>query len=349
MQAVQTVGAMRYQRRYTRKHTIVISVFKKFIIPFVLIFTVMFAVFIPTGADTTENVVMAVTASRSTAQSAAHTLYETAAARKDPNDGYTDNSTKEDWIVTGSGDEMLDQALSAYNYIAYHMDPALDYIYGDLTFASPRLPRDGADFSSIDRRVLAAGFVACFKSEIGGCTNGVDVVENWNNINALRQAWLGMSYEQKLAALKDDAWLRNKGWALTSTQSAGHWGYGIIQFTKGRRVNLASFGEHENIDITQLSGQMLYVLVEWYCMINSTTVPYFQDRLLGKPFTAESCALACDLIYSYTVYSGAGYPAASFRQDRHNNINTDNWYGTGMTMFEALQAFDAEGVSAFAK
>ena len=135
MQAVQTVGAMRYQRRYTRKHTIVISVFKKFIIPFVLIFTVMFAVFIPTGADTTENVVMAVTASRSTAQSAAHTLYETAAARKDPNDGYTDNSTKEDWIVTGSGDEMLDRALSAYNYIAYHMDPALDYIYGDLTFA----------------------------------------------------------------------------------------------------------------------------------------------------------------------------------------------------------------------
>lgn len=348
MQAVQTVGSMRYQRRYRSKHTITMSVFKKLIIPVVLIFTIMFAVFFPTGADVTDDIVMSANVSANMAQGAAHTLYTQMATEKDPNDGFTGNSTTEAWEVTGSGNELLDRALSAYNYIAHYMDPALDYVYEDLTFAKPKLERKGADFSTIDRRILAAGFVACFKSEIGGCNNGVDVVENWNSISELQTTWNGMSYEQKLSALKDDSWLKNNGFSLTDTQASGKWGYGIIQFTGGRRINLASFGEKEGIDITQLAGQMQYVLVEWYCMINGTTVPYFQQRLQGKPFTAESCALACDLIYSYTVYSGAGYPTASFREDRHNNIYSPDWYGTGMTMFEALEAFEAEGVAAFA-
>lgn len=349
MQAVQSIGSSRVQRFGVKRNYLLESVAKKLAIPALLIFAFIFTVFIPTGADSTDDIVMSVGTSTSTSQSAAHMLYVTAVTEKDHNDGYVGNDTKEAWEVTGSGNDMLDRALSAYNYIAYYMDPALDYIYNDLTYATPMLDREGADFSAIDRRILAAGFVACFKNEIGGCTNGVDVVENWNELSSLRQEWTAMSYDQKIAALKDDNWLDDNGYALTSTQAGGDWGYGIIQFTGGRRINLATFGEQEGIDITQLQGQMLYVLVEWYCKINSTTVPYFQNTLLGKPFTADSCALACDLIYSYTVYSGSGYPAASFREDRHSNINTADWYGTGMTMFEALQAFDAEGVSAFTK
>lgn len=87
MQAVQTVGSMRYQHRYRNKHTIAISVFKKLIIPLVLIFTIMFAVFIPTGADVYDTVVMSVSSTRSTAQSAAHTLYATQATKRNVNDG----------------------------------------------------------------------------------------------------------------------------------------------------------------------------------------------------------------------------------------------------------------------
>lgn len=347
MQAVRTIGSTRYQKGYRSRHTITLSVLKKLALPFLLIFAVMFAVFIPTGAEDVEDVVMAVSSPVTTSQAAAHTMYMRAAMERDPNDGYVDNSTETEWEVSGTGNEQLDRALSAYNYIAHYMDPALDYIYNDLTFASPKVKREKSDFSTVDRRILAAGFVACFKSEIGGCTNGVDVVENWQVIPALRSEWLSMNYQQKIAALKDNAWLRSNGWAKTDKQASGKWGYGIIQFTGGRRVNLATFGLQEGIDITELSGQMLYVLVEWYCMINGTTVPYFQERLQGKQFTAESCALACDLIFSYTVYSGSGYPSASFRDDRHHNIYAEDWYGTGMTMFEALQAFDSEGITAF--
>lgn len=87
MQAVQTIGSLRPQRRRRSKHVVTMAIFKKLLLPLLLVLTVMFAVFLPTGADVTDNIVMSVNASSQTAQSAAHTLYSVAATTRDSNDG----------------------------------------------------------------------------------------------------------------------------------------------------------------------------------------------------------------------------------------------------------------------
>lgn len=338
------------RRLKKRRHMIYRAASTKLLLPIgAILLLILFLALRVDGAEEAAAVVDGYVSTTSTYQSDAYITYLTYEERTAVDDSDYLNTKRDegDWEVSGTGNEKLDRALSAYSYIAYNLDAALDYVYSNEK-GSTQVDRDGADFSTVDRRVLAAGFVACFKSEIGGCDNGVDVVENWQSFSALREKWKGMDYKDKLSALEDDDWLKDNGFALTAIQEKGYWGYGIIQFTAGRRKNLASFGQREGVDITSLAWQMQYSLMEWYCKLSHTPVPYFHEQLLDKDFTAESCAYACDLIYTYTVRTGSGYVASlTLNTDRHENINTQNWYGTGMTMFEALKKFDSAGVAAF--
>ena len=103
MQAVHTIGSTHVQRTARKRNYLAMSVAKKLAIPALLIFAFIFVVFIPTGADTLDNFVMSVGISSSTSQSAAHTLFTSAAAERDPNDGGKTSVDLSEAYVDASG------------------------------------------------------------------------------------------------------------------------------------------------------------------------------------------------------------------------------------------------------
>lgn len=103
MQAVHTIGSTHVQRTARKRNYLAMSVAKKLAISALLIFAFIFVVFIPTGADTLDNFVMSVGISSSTSQSAAHTLFTSAAAERDPNDGGKTSVDLSEAYVDASG------------------------------------------------------------------------------------------------------------------------------------------------------------------------------------------------------------------------------------------------------
>lgn len=175
----------------------------------------------------------------------------------------------EEWLVTGGPSAGINEWLTFYGILAYHWDEAAALItehYPDAT---------SLQMSVGDREMFAACLLsaACGESLGGADEHGMDVPQIYAGgvpaqPNKWNPQWYAMSYEDKAAALKQygsTCWA-NATWGTqyrAGSDNTYAWGYGLYQFTWGRRVNLVLFCEEMGLDFTSGYGQAMYTIAEF--------------------------------------------------------------------------------------
>lgn len=326
MQAVQTVGSMRYQRRYRSKHAITVSVFKKLIIPVVLIFTIMFAVFFPTGADVTDDIVMSANVSTSMAQGAAHTLYMQTATEGAPETGEVNQVAPGGWWVTE--DELNDvrgNACTILNFCIYEWGNAKTWLQQNYVEGWPHGPvkesREPVTFSP----VIAAGIVANAMRE-SSCTPAT--IQNGSDFD-----YRTATSAEVIAELRTYVGVSGKAW-------------GIIQWDGGRRDNFVTFCDVSGYDPRSLQTQLYYLAYEYYASSEYSNYATVFETYQSADYVLSTTQNAAEL-YRKKVERGGKERSADAILDNWGNKWSPSWGDKpGGGLFQYLKDYMETGVVA---
>lgn len=337
-----------------RKRQVIATASMKPLMCIMIVFTVMFAIFFPTTGDPA--LIFSSTMGSTYTQGNALSNWQVARDATNINDaGYRNQVHQGEYVVTVPGNEQLSLVLTLYNFVAYHTDEIVERSRNNVI---PGYSHHDLDFDSIDTRLLGVGLCGTFLNEIGKESTNIDVPEYGGNGDAIQAEWNTYTLDQKIAALLDDDYMINrwsKSYAYYNNALTGKWGYGVIQFTGDRRKNFGLWAQANNQDITQLDVQLTWIPIEWQQTL-FPSMEYIISELQGRSAdNLDDCKRAVQLIFADTVYHGAKFevPVGGVcSYSKHNppddhtarNVNLDiqNFAGTGMTLYEAIMAWDAD-------
>lgn len=248
--------------------------------------------------------------------------------------------------VSGTGDEHIDEILTLYNSLAHHLPTVVDQVHAKY----PDADLSRILNSSVDTKIIPSAIIGNAMSESFNLRRGVDVVENGFRGTQLEATWDSLDTNGKIGFLRNtDAFCAVTN--PTATQARGNWGYGIFQFTGGRRLALADFWELTGYDMTTAEGQAIYCLYEYTA--NSDMKARY-NHIYGElennnvTYSLENCKTATDLFYRCNVYGNyktkwAELPTIPAAIARHDNLDLPSGYGSA-SIWEVLQAFESGGV-----
>lgn len=307
------------------------------------------------------------------------------------------------------GNEALSNALTIYNFYAYHLDEAIE-----IASASEAMTKNvNLNFSGIGdvseiswspdynhtvsvddntAKLIAIGIMGRAYTEIGKNPHA-DHPEGGNNSANMYEEWNSFTHEQKLAALNNAQFMntpltagswndgRSNRWGgynppytpykgetnanhvkgqsyptdPTGNRYTGKWGYGLIQFTGGRRINMANWAELNGYNFEEFDAQLYYSVVEF--MRKTTGIEYVVSELSGRnPANDADCERAVQLMFGEFVYHGGGVsiPAGGVcsscgktHTDSNDNLYKHNYANTDMSILEVCRLFDSGGPEAF--
>lgn len=308
------------------------------------------------------------------------------------------------------GNEALSNALTIYNFYAYHMEEAI-VVANEAQSQSQSVDLNFPGIGSVQTiswapvvsnsisvndnvaKLIAIGVMGRSYTEIGSRPDA-DTCEGGNSYALQTAEWKSFTHEQKLVALNNPNFMNepltvgnngtNNRWAgynppytpyKGSTNSnhvqgqsypndpngnryTGKWGYGLIQFTAGRRVNLANWSEMNGYNFEEFGSQLYYSVIEWVRMTNG--IEYVVSELTGlDPSDDAACERAVQLMYGTFVYHGGGVRVDavtgcsdsscghSMHTESNNNLYKHDYAGTDMSILEVCRLFDAQGPEAF--
>ena len=377
MQAVHPIGYIRLQgQRFYNKHRF-IRIIRHAFAPVLLTASILFCTFITVEeTDDPSWHFETLSASPTTLQASAVTAYYSSAPKEPPTTPEQNAISSANWLVTETSDIRLNRALSIYNYIANHFLERRETVVGSYAGnAFDLYDLASIDFTDVDMRLWAVGMVATIAYESQDVINGddvlysADVIENWH-IKDVPAKWGALSFEQKEDILLHDypsksayGWFKNNCYAqyvFTNSQFVGQWGYGLGSWTGPVRIAYTYWAQETGRDFRSLETMLDYHLFETFtksyrCEGVYSTYPHksmqrIVDVLRGKEFNLENAKIAVQLLYTYRMYYGS-FPGANKWQSMTSRnpalTNNSNWLNSGMTMWDALNAFDQQGVRAF--
>lgn len=266
-----------------------------------------------------------------------------------------------EWMVTGTGYDNVDVRLSAFNMLAYHWQELEEVVLEIYPQLRPiEFPEN------IDMEMFALSVMGCSLSETGS-TGGVDTPEYGGNRSGVMAEWQTMTDQEKINALLDPYWMLSRwstSYAYYNNATWGGWGYGLYQWTAGRREVLAHLWQESGYDLSQIDGQMIMVCAEamgsggigggtsWrgqYAKVFSQMTPdYFPQGIYGDNYKYGVAIFWADCVYGWGSIDYAKASAGRM-SDRNDNLSSSGYAVNGHTWYEIYTTFadlGVEGVTA---
>lgn len=370
-----------------RKRQVIATASMKPLMCIMIVFTVMFAIFFPTTGDPA----LVFSSMMGSTYTQGNALSNWQVARETTKSNDTTYFKELPYRVVIPDNEALSNALTIYNFYAYHMDDAVA-LADSATASSKQINLDFPGIGTVQEiswspalhnhveitdnvaKLIAIGVMGRAYTEIGNNPHA-DHPEAGNNADNMYQEWNSFTHEQKLVALNTPSFmndpLTNGAWqdgrlnrwdgynpgSAPGNRVTGKWGYGLIQFTGGRRINMANWAELNGYNFEEFDAQLVYSVIEYVRMTKG--LEYVVDELTGlDPANDKDCERAVQLIYGTYVYHGGGVMvdavngcsscgSSQKHTDSNENLYKQGYANTNMSILEVVRKFDAEGPEGF--
>lgn len=269
-----------------------------------------------------------------------------------------------EYSVTGSGYDNVDLRLSAFNMLAYHWDALEEAVRTAFPDSQPvEFPDD------IDMEVFALAVMGTSLDE-SGSTGTVDKPESGNNWGNMQQEWQSFTDEQKIEALLDPQFMnkplsdgpwqdgRPNRWDgyLPGNCAAGKWGYGLYQWTAGRREVLGTLWRDTDYNLSTIDGQMVMIAAEamgtsissswrpeYKHMFAQMTKSNFPNGIYGDNYPYSISIFWGSCVYGNNRITYEKAVNGSFSA-RNGNLTNTKWAVNGHVWLEIYRTFATDGV-----